>query len=102
MFPGRPVRSAAERLYHVTWSRARLDNRQLPQLLATTAFRDDRELGRGFEVGHSYFVPDNGDEPKEDWYRHIVDTQIAPLLREYWFDSPEIVQEAMAGLTDDA
>ena len=64
--------------------------------------RDDRELGRGFEVGHSYFVPDNGDEPTEDWYRHIVDTQIAPLLREYWFDSPEIVQEAMAGLTDDA
>ena len=64
--------------------------------------RDDRELGRGFEVGHSYFVPDNGDEPTEDWYRHIVDTQIAPLLREYWFDSPEIVQEAMAGLTADA
>ncbi len=64
--------------------------------------RDDRELGRGFEVGHSYFVPDDGDEPTEDWYRHIVDTQIAPLLREYWFDSPEIVQEAMAGLTADA
>ena len=64
--------------------------------------RDDRELGRGFEVGHSYFVPDNGDEPTEDWYRHIVDTQIAPLLREYWFDSPEIVQEALAGLTADA
>ena len=64
--------------------------------------RDDRELGRGFEVGHSYFVPDNGVEPSEDWYRHIVDTQIAPLLREYWFDSPEIVQEALAGLTADA
>jgi len=64
--------------------------------------RDDRELGRGFEVGHSYFVPDKGDEPSDDWYRHIVDTQIAPLLREYWFDSPEIVQEAVAGLTADA
>ena len=63
--------------------------------------RDDRELGRGFEVGHSYFVPDNGVEPTDDWYRHIVDTQIAPLLREYWFDSPEIVQEAMAVLTAD-
>ncbi|MDE2794672.1 MAG: AAA family ATPase [Gemmatimonadota bacterium] len=64
--------------------------------------RDDRELGRGFEVGHSYFVPHKGDEPTEDWYRHIVDTQIAPLLREYWFDSPEIVEEAVAGLTADA
>ena len=64
--------------------------------------RDDRELGRGFEVGHSYFVPDDGDEPTEDWYRHIVDTQIAPLLREYWFDSPEILQEAIDILTADA
>ena len=64
--------------------------------------RDDRELGRGFEVGHSYFVPDNGVEPSDDWYRHIVDTQIAPLLREYWFDSPEIFQEAMDVLTADA
>ena len=64
--------------------------------------RDDRELGRGFEVGHSYFVPDDGDEPSEDWYRHVVDTQIAPLLREYWFDSPEMVEEAVDGLTADA
>ena len=64
--------------------------------------RGDRELGRGFEVGHSYFVPDDGDEPSEDWYRHIVDTQIAPLLREYWFDSPEDVEKAVAGLTADA
>ncbi len=64
--------------------------------------RADRELGRGFQVGHSYFVPDKGDEPSGDWYLHIVDTQIAPLLREYWFDSPEIVEEAVAGLTADA
>ena len=64
--------------------------------------RGDRELGRGFQVGHSYFVPGDGDEPSEDWYRHVVDTQIAPLLREYWFDSPEIVREAVAELTADA
>ena len=48
------------------------------------------------------FVPDDGDAPAEDWYRHIVDTQIAPLLREYWFDSPEDVEKAVAGLTADA
>ncbi len=64
--------------------------------------RGDRELGRGFEVGHSYFVPDDGDKPAEDWYRHIVDTQIAPLLREYWFDSPEDVENAVDGLKADA
>ena len=29
------------------------------------------------------------------------DTQIAPLLREYWFDSPEVVREAVAELAAD-
>ncbi|MCY4574343.1 MAG: DUF3427 domain-containing protein [Gemmatimonadetes bacterium] len=66
------------------------------------AIRDDKELGRGFQVGHSYFVPDDGDELSEDWYRRIVATQIAPLLREYWFDSPEDVEKEVDRLTDDA
>ena len=64
--------------------------------------RNDQELGRGFQIGHSYFVPDDGDKPTEDWYNHIVDTQIAPLLREYWFDSPEDVEKEVKRLTADA
>ena len=64
--------------------------------------RNDKELGRGFQIGHSYFVPGDGDTPSEDWYKHIVDTQIAPLLREYWFDSPEDAQKEVARLTADA
>ncbi len=63
---------------------------------------NDKELGRGFQIGHSYFVPGDGDTPSEDWYKHIVDTQIAPLLREYWFDSPEDTQKEVARLTADA
>ena len=62
----------------------------------------DKELGRGFRIGHSYFVPGDGDVPSEDWYRHVVDTQIAPLLREYWFDAAEDVERDVAKLTDDA
>ena len=64
--------------------------------------RNDKELGRGFQIGHSYFVPGKGDEPSEDWYKHVVDTQIAPLLREYWFDSPEDVEKEVTRLTADA
>lgn len=59
----------------------------------------DKELGRGFRIGHSYFVPSDGDVPSEDWYRHIVDTQIEPLLREYWFDAAEDVEKEVASLT---
>ena len=52
--------------------------------------RKDKDLRRGFQVGHSYFVPQSPSEkPDEQWYLGIVDTQIAPLLREYWFDRPE-------------
>ena len=60
---------------------------------------NDKELGRGFRIGHSYFVPGDDDAPSEDWYRHVVDTQIAPLLREYWFDSAEDVERDVARLT---
>ena len=62
---------------------------------------NDKELGRGFRIGHSYFVPGEGDAPSEDWYKHVVGTQIAPLLREYWFDAAEDVERDVARLTDD-
>ena len=62
----------------------------------------DKELGRGFRIGHSYFVPGDGDVPSEDWYRHIVDTQIEPLLREYWFDAAEDVEKEVTSLTASA
>jgi 5-methylcytosine-specific restriction enzyme B len=55
--------------------------------------RDDvQNLGPGFEIGHSYFVP-SGEESAldEDWYRGIVRTQILPLLKEYWIDRPQQV-----------
>ena len=60
--------------------------------------RDDKELGPGFQIGHSYFVPGDGDELSDDWYKQVVDTQIAPLLREYWFDAPEDVEKEVARL----
>ena len=64
--------------------------------------REDKELGSGYRIGHSYFIPDGGEEPTEEWYRQIVNTQITPLLREYWFDSPDEVEKEAARLTADA
>ena len=53
--------------------------------------RHDKDLGPGFEIGHSYFVPEESAD--EQWYRATVETQIVPLLREYWFDLPDQVNE---------
>ena len=61
-----------------------------------TRIRDDKDLGPGFQIGHSYFVPE--DSADEEWYLDIVDSQIAPLLREYWFDRPEQVDELVENL----
>lgn len=52
---------------------------------------DDKDLGVGFQIGHSYFVPDESAD--DQWYRNVIDTQIEPLLREYWFDRPMHVDE---------
>ena len=58
--------------------------------------RDDKDLGSGFQIGHSYFVPEESAD--EQWYLGIVDTQIGPLLREYWFDHPEQVDRLVEEL----
>ncbi len=63
----------------------------------------DPNLGRQFRIGHSFVVPKSG-EPiaiPEDWFGQVVETEIAPLLSEYWFDDPDKVDEAKAQLLND-
>ena len=55
---------------------------------------EDKDLGPGFRIGHSFLVPDDrAENVDESWYESVVETQIAPLLREYWFDRPERAEE---------
>ena len=55
---------------------------------------DNRNLGIGYRLGHSYFCPDNSEiDHDESWYRTIVKTEIEPLLREYWFDDQDRVKK---------
>lgn len=56
-------------------------------------------LGSGFEIGHSFFCPhDTEDELGIDWYRSVVQAEIAPLLREYWFDDTDKAEQLIADL----
>ena len=51
---------------------------------------DDRlNLGPGYRIGHSFFTPSEKIANAEVWYKQIVNTEIHPLLEEYWFDTPE-------------
>lgn len=60
----------------------------------------DPNLGRQFRIGHSFVVPTPDEDisvPKE-WFIQVVETEIAPLLNEYWFDDPDKVDEAKSQL----
>lgn len=61
----------------------------------------DVRLGKQFRIGHSYVTPaqrlNAGDTKK--WFQQVVETEIGPLLDEYWFDAPEEAQKAIERLT---
>jgi 5-methylcytosine-specific restriction protein B len=47
---------------------------------------DEKNLGPGYQIGHSFFCSSTGVVPDEKWYRRIIELEIRPLLEEYWLD----------------
>ena len=63
---------------------------------------NDRSLGAQFQIGHSYMTPAVGekiDAPAE-WFRQIVETEIGPLLDEYWFDNLDKAETSIGKLLE--
>jgi 5-methylcytosine-specific restriction protein B len=62
----------------------------------------DTGLGPQFRVGHSYVTPPFGVPISDarEWFRQVVDTEIGPLLDEYWFDALEKSQKAKERLLE--
>lgn len=66
------------------------------------AIESDPSLGPGFRIGHSYFCAnDHAGLHGEPWYRRVVHTELAPLLREYWYDRKDRADQAVARLLED-
>lgn len=57
---------------------------------------DDSSLGEGFEIGHSFFCGIT--EVTDDILERIVEFELIPLLKEYWFDEDGNVQNWKATL----
>lgn len=55
-------------------------------------------LGPQFRIGHSYVTPDDKVGDGAAWFRARVETEIGPLLDEYWYDSSERAKEARGKL----
>lgn len=52
---------------------------------------NDAALGKGFCIGHSYFCGKKA--VTDEWMEAVVEYDILPMLREYWFDEPAKVQK---------
>jgi 5-methylcytosine-specific restriction protein B len=67
--------------------------------LNETIADDNKNLGPGYRIGHSYFCPnDNIQEYDERWYRMVIRSEIEPLLQEYWFDDRKRVADHVGNL----
>lgn len=65
---------------------------------------EDKSLGKGFRIGHSYFCGRKPDECTIDWMRSVVEFDILPMLSEYWFDEPAKLkrwEKNLCGVFDD-
>ena len=51
----------------------------------------DDSLGKGFCIGHSYFC--NQESIDDMWLGNVIEYDIAPMLREYWFDNDKKFKE---------
>ena len=56
----------------------------------------DTSLGKQFLVGHSFVTPPLGGQINDarEWFKQVVETEIGPLLEEYWFDSLDLAEKA--------
>ena len=55
-----------------------------------------RQLGPQFKIGHSYLTPAMSvkiDNPVL-WFSNVVESEIGPLLEEYWFDDAELAKSS--------
>ena len=78
--------------------RAGLDNPRFEALVREVeslnrAIADDESLGEGFCIGHSYFCNMEADSCTDAALASIVDYELIPMLKEYWFDEPSKVRE---------
>ncbi|MEZ5357179.1 MAG: AAA family ATPase [Candidatus Zixiibacteriota bacterium] len=79
-----------------------LDEIESKILSLNTEITSDSSLGEQFSIGHSYVTPPFGIPIKDarEWFRQVVDTEIGPLLDEYWFDSLDKAQKARERLLE--
>ena len=76
--------------------KARINNIKFDRLVDTVErlnreITEDDSLGEGFRIGHSYLCTNIN--ISDEWLRSVVEFELVPLLKEYWFDEPAKVKD---------
>ena len=77
--------------------RVRLGSERFDRLITCVerlndAISTDDSLGEGFRIGHSYFCNLTKEKVNGNILPEIIEFEIIPLLKEYWFDEPTKVR----------
>lgn len=83
--------------------RTTLDNEKFNKLIncvesLNNAISADESLGDGFCIGHSYFCNLDAETIDDRCLSGIVEYELIPLLKEYWFDEPVKVKDWSSNL----
>lgn len=83
--------------------RMALDNEKFNKLISCIESLNreisvDESLGEGFCIGHSYFCNLQPDTIDDSWLYGVVEYELIPLLKEYWFDEPTKVKDWSSNL----
>ena len=83
--------------------RMSLENEKFDKLIAcveslNNVISNDESLGDGFCIGHSYFCNLLPDTIDDQVLSGIVEYELIPLLKEYWFDEPTKVKDWSSNL----
>lgn len=76
--------------------RMELNNTKFDRLITcveslNSGISNDESLGDGFRIGHSYFCTKA--QINDAWLSSLVEYELIPLLKEYWFDEPTKVKD---------
>ena len=76
--------------------RTKINNPKFDRLIATVeqlndVIANDDSLGEGFCIGHSYFCTKA--TINDEWMKSVVEYELIPLLKEYWFDEAAKVKD---------
>ncbi len=69
-------------------------------LVLNETISQDPLLGPQFAIGHSFFTLASIESDGREWFKGVVQTEIEPLLNEYWFDDPGKATQSVQKLLD--